>query len=223
MTRVYVVVEGRTEESFITNVLARALWGRQVYLTPIILGAPGHKGGNVNYARVRKDVVLLLKQDPTAYCSTMLDFYGMGQDFPGLPLSPNLPNIEKVTRIENAVRRDIIAEVPDRRPETRFLPYLQLHEYEGLLFSDPVAFASVIGQEHVARQLQAIRNDFDTPEDINDGVNSAPSKRVLATCPAYRKVLDGTLAAETVGIDKMRQECPHFRGWIETIEALGTP
>jgi len=69
LTRIKIVVEGQTEESFVQRVLAPTLWLREIYLTPIILGVPGHKGGNVNYARVKKDVLLHLRQDPTAYCS----------------------------------------------------------------------------------------------------------------------------------------------------------
>jgi len=221
MTRVHVVVEGPTEESFIKNVLAQTLWPSQVYLTPIILGPPGHKGGNTNYARVKKDVVVLLKQDPTAYCSTMLDFYGLGEGFPGLPLPANLPNTEKVTRVEQAIKANIVAEVEDRRPDIRFLPYLQLHEYEGLLFSDPRAFAVGIGEPYLAQQFESVRNGFATPEDINDDPDTAPSKRVLSAYPRYRKVLDGTLAARAVGIERMREECPHFREWLQRIEALG--
>ena len=220
MTRVKVVVEGPTEESFIKDVLAPILWARHVFLIPVILGSPGHKGGNTNYARVKKDVVVALKQDRTAYCSTMLDFYGLGDGFPGLPLPPNLSNLDRVTRIEGAMKSDLISEVEDLRPDVRFLPYLQLHEYEGLLFSDPVAFASGIGQLHLIRQFEAVRNSFATPEDINDDANTAPSKRVLNSYPAYRKVLDGTLAAHAVGIENMRRECPHFRAWIEQLENL---
>jgi hypothetical protein len=221
VVRVYVVVEGPTEESFVDNVLAPALWPYEVYLVPRIVGVPGHQGGNVNYARAKKDVLLQLKQDKTAYCSTMFDMYGLGEGFPGTPLPPNLQNIAKVARIEEAMKANIVAEIPDLRPDVRFIPYLQLHEYEGLLFSDPVAFAAGIGQQHLRHQFEQVRRNFATPEDINDDPNTAPSKRVLAAYPAYSKVLDGTLAARTVGIAKMRLECPHFRRWIESLEALG--
>jgi hypothetical protein len=95
-----------------------------------------------------------------------------------------------------------------------------LHEYEGLLFSDPAAFANGIDQPILANHLRAIRQGFPTPEDINDSPNTAPSKRVLHLCPSYSKVLDGTRAARTVGIDTMRRECPHFREWVERLEAL---
>ena len=106
MTRVYVVVEGATEESFVKEVLDPLLRPRQIYVIPIILGSPGHKGGNTNYARVKQDVVVLLQQDRAAYCSTMLDFYGLGAGFPGMPLPPNLENLSKVARIEQAVKDD---------------------------------------------------------------------------------------------------------------------
>jgi hypothetical protein len=223
MTRVHVVVEGQTEESFVKDLLAIVLWPRQVYVTPIILGPPGHKGGNTSYARVKKDVIVLLKQDPTAYCTTMLDLYGLGPGFPGTPLPPNLPNIEKVTRIEHAVKADIVAQIPDRRPDLRFFPYLQLHEYEGLLFSDPAAFASGIGQRHLAESFGKVRGAFATPEDINDDPDMAPSKRVFGVYPSYRKVVDGTLAARSVGLEKMRQECPHFRQWVGKLKELTPP
>jgi Domain of unknown function (DUF4276) len=223
MTRVNVLVEGQTEESFIKDVLAPALYPRQIFLTPIILGSPGKKGGNPTYPRVKTDLLLLLKQQSAAYCTMMLDFYGLGSAFPGTPLPPNLPNIEKVSRIEQAVAIDITATLDaGLRPDIRFVPYLQLHEYEGLLFSDPVAFASGISRQDLAPHFENIRRQFATPEDINDDVNTAPSKRVLALYPSYRKPLDGTRAAKAVGIDTMRRECPHFHGWVERLESLGT-
>jgi hypothetical protein len=218
--RVKVVVEGQTEESFVKDVLAEALWPQRVYLTPILLGVPGHKGGRPNYARVKKDVLLHLKQDQTAYCSTMLDFYGLGEGFPGTPVPLNLPNVAKATQIEQAIKADICELIPNLRPDLRFLPYIQLHEYEGLLFSDPPVFATAINQPHLAETFQRVRDDFPTPEDIDDDPATAPSKRVLQACRSYRKVLHGTIAARRIGIEAMRRECPHFRDWLERLEAL---
>jgi hypothetical protein len=96
-----------------------------------------------------------------------------------------------------------------------------LHEFEGLLFSDPAAFARGINQLNLAGQLQSIRQGFPTPEDIDDSPITAPSKRVLQLCPSYRKVLNGTQAAAAVGINTMRRECPHFRNWLDRLEQLG--
>jgi Domain of unknown function (DUF4276) len=127
VTRVTVIVEGQTEESFVKDVLAPELWPRDVYLTPILLGVPGHKGGRPNYARLKKDILLHLKQDQTAYCSTMLDFYGLGEGFPGTPIPAHLPSVAKVKDIEQAIKADICALIPSFRPDVRLLPYIQLH------------------------------------------------------------------------------------------------
>jgi Domain of unknown function (DUF4276) len=135
VTRIKIIVEGQTEESFIEKVLAPALWHREIYLTPIILGVPGHKGGNVNYARVKKDILLHLRQDPAAYCSTMLDLYGLGGGFPGVPPPPNQTGHQKARIREQAIYQDIVASAPGTRADVRFYSYLQVHEYEGLLFA----------------------------------------------------------------------------------------
>jgi len=196
VTRVVVIVEGQTEWTFVNSLLAEALWPDDVYLTPTVLGVPGHKGGRTNYARVKKDVLLHLKQDRAAYRSTMLDFYGLGPGFPGTPVPPSLPSIVKATRIEQAMK------------------------YEGLLFSDPRPFAEAIDQPHLAETFQDVRDGFPTPEDIDDDPITAPSKRILRAFGSYRKVLDGTIAARRVGIEAMRRECPHFRDWLACLQAL---
>lgn len=180
--------------------MAEALWPREVYLRPIILGLPGHKGGRTNYARVKKDLLRQLKQDPNAYCSTMIDFYALGEGFPATPLPFGMRQIDKVLLIERAILEDISATIPEFRPDLRLIPYLCLHEFEALLFSDVAAFAGALRRPELASSLQRARADFATPEDINEGTDTAPSKRIAAICPSYRKVIDGTLAAAAIGI-----------------------
>jgi hypothetical protein len=218
--RVYVIVEGPTEESFVSGPLAEVFWPLQLYLTPIILGIPGQKGGRTSYARVEKDILRQLKQDVRSYCTTMIDFYGLGRGFPGTPLPAQLSNVQKVEHIELAVKEDICRQIPDLRPDVRLIPYLSLHEYESLLFSDPDSFARSIGQPHLRVRFQQILDVFPTPEDINDDPQTAPSKRVIGIYGAYTKVIDGTLAARAVGVHIMRQECAHFRSWLQQLEAL---
>ena len=202
------------------NMLAEALWPDHVYLTPILLGVPGHKGGRPNYARVKKDVLLHLKQDRSAFCSTMLDLYGLGSGFPGTPVPGSLPSVAKATRVEQAMKADLCEFVPDLRPDLRFLPYIQLHEYEGLLFSDPRLFAEAIHQPHLTAAFQQVRDGFPTPEDIDDDPSTAFSKRILRSFASYRKVLDGITGARGVGIQAMTRECPHFRDWLARLRAL---
>ena len=189
-------------------------------MTPIILGVPGHKGGRPNYARLRKDVIRQLKQDQGAYCSTMIDFYGLGKGFPGTPTPPQMTSLQNVEYLEQEIKRDICNQIPEFRPDIRLIPFLALHEFEGLLFSDPDALANALRQPGRALLFHQIRDAFPTPEDINDSPKTAPSKRIEAVYPAYKKVIEGTLAAGAVGIDRMRKECAHFRRWVEQLEQL---
>jgi hypothetical protein len=154
----------------------------------------------------------------------MFDFYGLGSGFTKSLLPTGLANREKVARIEAAVKSDLAGSLPESlRVDVRFLPYLQLHEYEGLLFSDPDAFALAIDEPRLMPQFRRIRGEFATPEDIDDGLQSAPSKRVAAAFASYDKVLHGVLAAKSVGIAAMRRECPHFNQWVASLERLATP
>jgi hypothetical protein len=214
LSRVYAIVEGQTEEAFVSGPMAEALWTSEVYVIPIVLG------GNTKYARVEKDVLNQLKQDQRSYCTTMIDYYGLGSGFPGTPAPIHLTNVQRVEHIEREVKDDICRKIPAFRPDVRFIPYLSLHEYEGLLFSDPDAFAQSIGHPHLAHRFHRVRNDFPTPEDINNDPNTAPSKRVIEIYNPYRKVIEGTQAARAVGIQRMREECAHFKDWIERLESL---
>jgi len=102
----------------------------------------------------------------------------------------------------------------------RFLPFVVIHEFEGLLFSDCARFARGVGHPELLPRLQKIREAFETPEQINDSPTTAPSKRVEGLIPGYQKPLQGNLAALEVGLDAIRAECPHFRSWLEALEQL---
>lgn len=105
-------------------------------------------------------------------------------------------------------------------PLRRFIPYVQMYEYEGLLFSDTQALAKGVYQEALAARFKIIRNKFDTPEEINDSPATAPSKRILKLFPEYDKPLHGSLVALEIGLETIRRECPLFDGWLKQIEAL---
>lgn len=104
----------------------------------------------------------------------------------------------------------------------RFIPFVIMHEFEGLLFSDCARFADGIGHPHLAHRFQAIRDQFTNPEEINDSAITAPPKRVQELVSGYEKPLLGTLAVIEIGLDRIRAECPHFRRWIERLETWPT-
>jgi Domain of unknown function (DUF4276) len=219
MIRLHVIVEGSTEETFVTELLAPHLIERGVAAVPILIGK---SGGNVSYSRLKRDAVLYMKSDPTAYCTTFVDYYGLGRGFPakdaiGEHDSPD----DKKRKLEGAVFRDIEATLGNHYDTSHFIPYVQMYEFEGLLFSDPARMAAGIGMRDLESAFRAIRNQFATPEHINDSRTTAPSKRVEALCPGYSKEFQGNLAALKIGLAAIRSACPLFSEWVARIEGLG--
>jgi hypothetical protein len=102
----------------------------------------------------------------------------------------------------------------------RFVPYVQMHEFEGLLFSDPEALAEGLGQGHLAGRFAAVRQAFNTPEEINNGPETAPSRRILAEFQTYKRAEWRRSAMQSVGLSAILRECQHFNEWISKLEAL---
>ena len=100
----------------------------------------------------------------------------------------------------------------------RFVPYIVMHEFEGLLFSDPNGFGLGVGRSQLSPSIRAIREDFGTPEEINDSPDTAPSKRIEGLMPGYQKPLHGLQAAQEIGLDAIRRECPQFSNWLDQLE-----
>ncbi|HDT6079653.1 TPA: DUF4276 family protein [Aeromonas veronii bv. veronii] len=212
MSRVLVFVEGQTEETFLRDLLVPYFSRLGIYLTPILAQtSPGHKGGIVSYGKVKHQLTRLCRQDQGAYVTTMMDYYGLPNDFPGLD-GRVADAHEQVVRLEQALQRDIDA--------PNFIPNLMLHEFEALLFSAPEKIAEWLDDQALLAPMAAIRAAFATPEHINNSPQTAPSKRILALVPHYKKTVDGPLIAEDIGLDAIRAQCPHFNNWIERLLAL---
>lgn len=224
MTRINIVVEGQTERQFVEGPLLEHLLPFGILVSGKIIGVPGHKGGRVNYARVKKDVTHLLRSDRRSHCSTLIDYYGLGDGFPG-----DASRQEKTLRqqhaagIERATLDDIAEALgDDLRVRERFVPFIVLHEFEALLFSDPKALAESIGEPSLAQQFQIIVAAAGAPEDIDDSPQTAPSKRILGIFPRYRKALDGPRAVEAIGVPTIVRACPHFAEWLERLQVLAS-
>ena len=126
--------------------------------------------------------------------------------------------------MEQDLNQNVLKKISDHRDERKVVPYIQKHEFEGLLFSDVSAFGTVMVDVpgHSMAQLGAARASFPTPEDINDNQQTAPSKRIMSMIPGYRKRLHGPLVAGEIGLTVIRRECPRFDRWIERLESLET-
>ena len=222
MNEVIVVCEGQAEEVFVNEVLAPALWDGNVSLSPrLIATSPHSKGGALKGQRVLRFLRNTLRERQNTYVTTFFDLYGLPPDFPGrAETARELDPVDQAIAVETELHMAVI-DVAECRPE-RFLPHIQPHEFEALLFSDPGKFAEVepawrtyVGQLEVARQ--SVRS----PEYINDGFESHPSARLRNLLrPRYSKVRHGRAVSARIGVDRMRVECAHFDGWMARVEAL---
>jgi hypothetical protein len=214
MTRVCVVCEGPTEANFVQQCLAPYLAPAGVYVYGSIIQAPSgrHKGGRVTVDRLARQ----MSHEFHAFdrVTTLVDFYGF-KDRDGR----SRPETERAILDRTRARTTGF--------DPRFvLPYVQLHEFEGLLFTDPAAFEWVQDgwSEDVHQALSDVASSFETPELINDSPETAPSKRILSIFPdgAYSKTEHGPLIAESIGIDAIRAKCPGFSAWVGKLQAWGS-
>lgn len=229
MSRLLIHVEGETEETFVNEVLCEHLG--TVGFNEVSARIVGNsrlrhrRGGIRGWDSVKRDILRHLRQDSLAYSTTLVDYYALPQSgpgaWPGRAAAANQVAALKAGIVEDAIAADIKAEMGgDSFFPNRFIPFVMVHEFEGLLFSDCVAFTRAIGRPELAVAFQAIRDAFATPEEINDSPVTAPSKRVEGLIGNYEKPLMGTLGVLGIGLPRIRQECPHFDGWLLTLEAL---
>ena len=157
----------------------------------------------------------MCRQDRHASVSTFFDLYGLPGDFPGKNAAgfpANGTGKQKADFLETRLATDI--------NERNFIPYLMVHEFEALLFVQPEAFGDWTDSQGIVDSLAAIAQSHETPENINDGPQTAPSKRILGLMSGYQKTFHGPLIAAEIGLDSLRQACPHFNSWLLRLEQL---
>jgi len=216
--RFYLLVEGQTEETFVRDLLVPHYSRLNLFLTPILLStSPGHKGGVTSYGKVKRQIVRLCRQDGAAVVSTFLDLYGLPMDFPGrsdASYPKHGSGRQKAQFIESRLAEDVA--------EQNFIPYLAVHEFEAMLFTQPQRFAAWSNSTEALQALNAIALAYATPEEINDDPKTAPSKRILELLPEYKKTLHGPLIAFDIGLDSLRNACPHFHDWLLRLEKFAS-
>lgn len=224
MMRLNMLVEGVSEERFANELLIRHLAEHGVYACAQMVQTGRksdrmYKGGLRSYARFRSHLKRWLKQDQNSDVrfTSMIDLYALPADFPGYQDAKAHANPHrKVATLECALADDIA--------DRRFVSYIQLHEFEALLLSKPGEFMSVFwGQPPAVRSLGELVSKYDSPEEIDDGQQTAPSKRIAALFPDYpgQKTLASLVIAQAIGLQAMADRCPHFRAWLSRLESLG--
>ena len=225
MVEVIVFAEGPTEEKFIKQLVAPALRHLEVFTRPQTLNtSQTAKGGAVTFDRLKFNARNTLRQYPNAVLSTFLDLYALGTNFPAFEEAKKKPDVySRVTCLEQGMNQVIAAHV-QCRPE-RFMSHIQPYEFEGLLFSDVEALSSVepTWTKSLAT-LTKIRASVDTPEHINDGYETAPSRRLESLLhPKYKKTTHGPRAAGRISLEVIERECRHFKTWMDALRNLARP
>ena len=229
MHRLLVHVEGETEETFVNHVLGPHLGCQGYSSVAARLMGDAHlrsRRGGLSWQSVRKGILRHLKQDPQVATTTMVDYYGMPQSrskqWPGRVEAASLPFLQKAETIRNALAQDICEGMGTEFNPGRFIPYISMHEFEALLFSDCMGFARSVGLPEIGHAMQGILDGFGSPEEIDDSYTTAPSKRILALLPSYDKVAMGATAILDIGLENIRRQCPNFARWLSRLEAMVT-
>ena len=203
MIRLAISVEGETEEEFVKIVLTNHLRAKGVEPYPSLLR------GDVTVEKLASDMARLIWS--FNFVTSLVDFYG----FRG-------KGSATVEELEEQIGEAVDKKIARSWNQSRLVPYVQRHEFEGLLFSDVSAFAGLVyANEEAVTELQRVRSRFVTPEDINDSSNTAPSKRIEKVIPRYNKRVAGSQIAMDIGLDAIRAECPRFDRWVTQLESLG--
>lgn len=222
MIRLHIIAEGNTEKRFVEELLCSHL-GQFDVVTDVCCvmtkrdykAGLTFKGGLPNYQKARNDIIRRINSDDHPECrfTTMFDLYALPNDFPGYQTAQKGTNpYNKISVLENALSEDI--------NDGRFIPYIQLHEFEALIFSDPqkLSVAYLESQHGIDNLIKLSQKE--QPEEINESFETAPSKRIMAQIAGYDKVYAGYTITEAIGLEKIRDRCQHFNEWLTKLENL---
>jgi len=226
VVRLNFIVEGHAEEAFVNGLLGPHLGHHDVSCAARRVEMSRgrgriHRGGLIDWTKAARDIDFWRREDGRADArfTTMFDLYKLPLETPGRSDAAGLSDpLKRVCHIEQAIAASM--------NDPRFLPYIQLHEFEALIF----AGADKLAESYPSRaaEAQALANtaeEFPSPEHIDEGPATAPSKRIIAQIPEYAggKVAASPNVLQRIGIETLRQRCPHFGAWLCCLESLASP
>lgn len=210
MKRLIIIVEGQTEEEFVNQVLAPHFRTKDILSVASIKIATSStsKGGFVNYQHLKNDVLKRIREKDVII-STFVDYFRIPTSIPDYSACQSKRNVdERITCLERAIATDI--NFPN------FIPYIQKHEFEALLFSSSLGFENLYDGDVISKTTSVIA-EYQNPEDINSRPEFSPSKRLISIMGSYEKVFEGNMIALEVGINTMLEKCPRFKNWVDKL------
>lgn len=227
MNDVIAFVEGQTELEFVRHILAPHLRTFSIRLEPRLPGRKHGHGGVPSWESIRGDIIRAFRGSPSCYCTTMFDINGMPHGWPGRASAAGMPCDARGAHVERELSDDLNKQMGQDFRRERFIPYVQVHEFEALLFTKPEVLADVLASlsgkstSRLASELTKVLQKAGKPESINDEPDNAPSKQITKLTTRYRKPVHGVLVAERIQLRDMREACEHFDFWVRQLEALG--
>lgn len=224
MTEIVAIVEGQTEQTFVRSQLAAHLGLRGITVWPVLPGKTRKSGGVKKWESSRNDIIRTLKE--RRYCTTMFDFYAMPADWPGREDAGRLSWEQRGSHVESNILDDLAQHMGESWDPSQLIPYVQMHEFEALVFSNTEKLADVCAalcdspREDLRGKFDEILEEAGDPEAIDDGYETCPSRRITGLVPRYRKRLHSPIVATRVGFDQLRETCNHFASWIRKLEGL---
>ena len=232
----WIVVEGPSEEGFVKRVIRPHLevlgvWCEARTVTTSRSPEGSRRTGGGDWAKWKADIQLYLRDKrPNIRVTTLFDLYGLPPDFP-VPLAAPAVQVPRprIDQLEEAMERSI--------GDPRFFGYLQKHEFEALVLAGLPELETFLEARQDRLGLKRLVDDIRglAPEEINDGPNTSPSKRLSRFIPSYDpkererftgikgKSVYGPLVTERAGLSRLRELCPRFDAWVAKLEALGEP
>jgi hypothetical protein len=225
MIRLHIIAEGQTEEEFVNAVLSKHLANFNVFADVCCVPTKQtktkiYKGGLVSYQKAKKTLVSRLKNDKSKNVrfTTMFDLYALPNEFPQFEQAKQISDpYKRVEQLETAFADDI--------GDDRFIPYIQLYEFEALILAEPNLLIERFPEHQKnVEQLSEFCKQYSSPELINDGATTAPSKQIIKLIPSYEsaKASVAPLMAQKIGLQTIRNKCPHFNKWLIQLENLNT-
>ncbi len=221
MSKVLLLAEGYTEERFVKNVLAPHLLGYGVYLTPTlvntkVLATGARLKGGGDFGKLESNLRGLLNDSSALAITMFYDYYAFPTNFP-----PKFPTLNLADGLGAKGADSLEGALATYFNDTRFKPFVHLHEFEAFMFVNAEITAASLVNRSLEKKIAAERAAFENAEAINDGVNTAPSKRIKRLAPTFDKPLQGVIIAEKTGLPALRADCPRFSAWVAWLESLG--
>ncbi len=218
---VMAIVEGKTEEIFIKNLVSPYLAKKNIFIQATQISKPGQKGGDVRFDRTKRDLEIHLKQRSDTYVTLFVDYYGIKSDWPGVKSVREGASSSEISKtINEATKTKVVDLFGEQRADERFIPFIAVYEFEALLFSDAEILSSNL--EIKASLVEDVLNEFGQPEAINNSPQTAPSKRLdkWSRNKKFPKTRMGIKIAQEIGIKKIREKCPLFNNWLIEFENI---